>query len=147
MAAGPLGQLLLQQSLQKRHRLVQPVLDRRIAQARQALHRRPGGRLVQRQTARAACHGKAQQRRAVTHLAPALQRAARDRQRIQVKIRRQAVQYLLPRFRSHREDLHVGLDQTKFRQLKPYFNAYAATPSLPRGVIPRHSSLAAGVRR
>jgi len=112
-AAGPFGQLLLQQRLEKRHRLVQPVLDRRIAQPRQPLHRRPGGRLVQRQTARAARHHQAQQRRAITHFTPALQRTAGECQCIQVKLRRQAVQNLLPRFRSHRKALHLCSDQNR----------------------------------
>jgi hypothetical protein len=120
-AASPFGQLLLEQRLEKRHRLVQPVLDRRIAQLRQTLHRRPGRRLVQRQPARPTRHGQPQQRRAITHFAPALQRTAGERQSIQIKIRWQAVQHLLPWLRSHRESLHLDLDQNRSPQTQGLF--------------------------
>jgi type II secretory pathway component PulM len=113
--------LLLQQGLEKRHRLVQSVLDRRIAQLRQTLHRRPGRRLVQRQPARPTRHGQAQQRRAITHFAPTLQRTAGERQRIQIKIRRQAVQHLLPWLRRCRESLHLCVNQNRSPQTQGLF--------------------------
>ena len=92
------GHLRRQQPLhhggEEPRRLVQPILDRGIAEFGDPPQRRPGRRLAQRQPARTPRQRDPQQASAVHHLAPTLDRLRLQRQRVEVETGRKARQKL-----------------------------------------------------
>jgi hypothetical protein len=98
--------LLCQQAghhgVEERHRLVEPLLDRRVAHPGQAEHGCPGGRLAQRQATGAARQRQAQQVGAAGQRALALDGFGLPREPIEIQPRRQPVKQLVELIRRER---------------------------------------------